>query len=394
MLIYDKTALQNLTIRHEATRWRESGIISPEELTRIEEAHACDFYTPGFFIRLTLFLATTVAVSAGLGLMAMFVLGLQELGLALLLLIYGVATYKFLEEIIIKQKKFFHAGVDDALIFLACGFVIIGLLILLHNTFGALSPPFRYLVALPFLAWFAVRFVNPVMTVLAFSCCFGFLFLQTLELGGWAKAILPFVVMLASVPFSVYSNRKLDLAEFAPWRACLQILKTLSLMTFYAGGNYFVVRELSESLLNMQVAPGEDIPLAFVFYALTAIVPLAYIGWGLKARDMIFIRTGMLVLALSILTLKYYFSIAPPEITLTVAGAALIALAVAIIKYLKHPVNGYTHKNLLKRSADSLDAEALLVAETMASTPQQQAPDSSFKPGGGESGGAGAEGSY
>jgi hypothetical protein len=43
---------------------------------------------------------------------------------------------------------------------------------------------------------------------------------------------------------------------------------------FYLSGNYFAVRELSEELLHTHIGPGQDISLAWFFYAWTFIVPI------------------------------------------------------------------------------------------------------------------------
>ncbi|MFQ5648668.1 MAG: hypothetical protein ACE5IY_01890 [bacterium] len=394
MLLYDRTALRNLTIQNEATRWHDSQVISQEQIEQIHAQYPCDLHRPNFFIQVTLFLATLVTMLAGWGLISLFYFDVKGFGYGLLLISYGTAAYKFLEEIIIKKKGFFRAGLDDALIIFSCGFIVAGLFWLLHARFSSLPVPVYFLIALPVLAWFAVRFAHPVMTAAIFFAFFATVFSQLLELGFRARSVLPFLMMLLSVPIYWSSNRAATEQRLEPWHQNLLLLKGMSLVMFYLAGNYLVVRELSAGLLAMPLAPGEDIPLAFIFYGCTALIPPAYIVYGLKTRDVLCIRIGLFVLAASVLTLEFYVSLGPPELTLTAAGALMILLAVTCLRLLDKPLNGYTRKHLLRRMAESLDAEAFLIAETMAATPETHPPVKGTKFGGGESGGAGAEGDY
>jgi uncharacterized membrane protein YgcG len=73
---------------------------------------------------------------------------------------------------------------------------------------------------------------------------------------------------------------------------------------------------------------------------------------------------------------------------LTLAGIILIATAIFAIRYLKTAKNGFTHERLIAKKFENLDAEMLVVSQTLGATPQQQ-PAQDFKPGGGEFGGGG-----
>ena len=139
----------------------------------------------------------------------------------------------------------------------------------------------------------------------------------------------------------------------------------------------------------MDIPEGGNIPFAFLFYALTVAIPIAYIALGLKKRDSILIRVGLIIAAFSAFTFKYYFSLGHPEWVLTIAGVVLFAIAALAIRYLKTERNGITHERLLVSQFESLNVESLVVSQTMlGATPQQPAQD--FKGGGGGFGGGGA----
>ena len=97
---------------------------------------------------------------------------------------------------------------------------------------------------------------------------------------------------------------------------------------------------------------------------------------------------------MSAITFKYYFSLGHPEVSLTIAGILLIAVAYFAINYFKIPKHGITfEEDIDANSFLRSNAEALLILEGMT----QKTPETSengFEFGGGQSGGAGSGGSY
>ena len=87
------------------------------------------------------------------------------------------------------------------------------------------------------------------------------------------------------------------------------ILRSFSLLLFYCSANYFVVRELSIELMGLHFTEGEDIPFALLFYFLTAATPLFYVFYGIKNRLILWIRVGLICIAASVFTFKFYFSL-------------------------------------------------------------------------------------
>ena len=87
--------------------------------------------------------------------------------------------------------------------------------------------------------------------------------------------------------------------------------------------------------------------------------------YGLKQKDKVLLWMGLLLVALSALTFKYYFSLGHPEISLTIAGIVMISIAYLSIRYLKTDKHHITFKeeidedNFLK-----LNAEALVMVQS------------------------------
>lgn len=392
MIAYDRTSLDNLKITQHSEKWRQSNLISGKQEKDIRDNHPVDFDTPNFFVRVILFVATYLAISSSLGFIG-FLLDIRSEAVgAMLCLVAGLLLYVALEKIIIAQKKYYRAGVDDALLYVALGFVLFGLFLFLEALEIKLELAYYILLALPFSIFAIIRFADKLLTLAAIYGFFSYLFFRLISLGQVGKSILPFVVMVVSFLLFLFSNKLLKSPRNEPWESPLTILKTLSLVAFYLGGNYMVVREMSEMLLGMKIIPGADIPLASVFYGFTIVIPTLYVFLGIKNRDIIFLRIGLLASAFSIFTFRFYFFDFSYELTLTLTGAILFAVGLFALQFLKKPKRGFTAKNLLNLSPDSPQFEALLMVDL--SNPDVEMSDEKNLFGGGRSGGAGAEGQY
>jgi uncharacterized membrane protein YgcG len=177
-----------------------------------------------------------------------------------------------------------------------------------------------------------------------------------------------------------------------PWMNCLILAESICLLFIYAAGNYFVIRELSVNMMYMELEPGQDIPFAFIFYFLTVCVPIAYLYFAIKNKDAVLLRVSLLVLAFSVFTFKYYFSLGHPEITLTLAGAVLLIISYFFFQYLKVPKNGFTRENIMSDKWNNMNAEAFIMSQTLGGNKAIE--DDSMKFGGGSFGGGGSGGNF
>ncbi len=394
MIAYDTEWLDALQTSREAKQWRTSSIISDDQYAAIKAKCTTPLYTPNLFIRIALFIFSYIALSGFSGMVFLFVTLIGERGLGVVGILVGVALSVALE-LLVKHRHLYKAGIDDALLYTSLGFTIGGAVWLyLDMAAGTTFWVIPWLIALPFLVWGVVRFADRLVTAAAYICVLGIVFTPLLESGPVGKSILPFAAMAAAMIAYVLARRNKAKEVLHPYEDCLFIVELLALATFYAAGNYYVVRELNQVLMNITIAEGEDISLAFLFYALTALTPLAYVVRGLIIRDHLLLRTGLIAAVLSVLTFRYYFHVIPPEVALTIAGIVLFVLAMAATRHLRTRRDGYTDKHLLHEKLKGLDAEALLVAHSLGASPQAQPVEKKFEGGGGEFGGGGAGGKW
>jgi uncharacterized membrane protein YgcG len=98
------------------------------------------------------------------------------------------------------------------------------------------------------------------------------------------------------------------------------------------------------------------------------------------------------MIAFSVLTFKYYFSLGHHEMTLTIAGTILVAVAYFCIRYLKHQSGRFTYvEDRSDENHGFNHVEALIISQT-AGAPTAAEPQFDF--GGGKFGGGGAGGNY
>lgn len=386
---YHETGLYNLAVIKETKRWLKQHLIQDSQFQKINETYTSSFYHPNFIVRILLFVAALFALSGVTGLFALFVNGFQggELFFFIACLFYGVASFFFLEKIFIQRNHHYKSGVNEALIYHACGFTIGGFLgIFDFNEHAGLF------IGVVVFSFAAVRYLDLVCSVLAMLTFAGALFYEFYNLGGIFQQIIPFVFILAFLPIYFVTKKLKSKVSLKFWLNNLLIVEFLSLLFIYAAGNYLVVRELSIELMDLYLEEGNDIPLAFIFYALTIIIPLGYLYYGIRNKDIVLLRVSLLVVAFSVFTFKYYYSFGHPEITLTVAGIILLVLTILLLNYLKSIRYGFTRENTLVEKWASVNAEAFIISQTMGgnqvTTPQQ------FKGGGGGFGGGGASGNF
>ena len=119
------------------------------------------------------------------------------------------------------------------------------------------------------------------------------------------------------------------------------------------------------------------------------------LAWGLRSRRTFLIDTGIVLLALSFLTLRHYVHVAPLWAVLTFTGAALVVLALAVDRALRRAregeIAGFTADPLFsdERRQHVLQVLPVVGAFTPAAA-RPTAVQNDFTGGGGKFGGGGA----
>ncbi len=380
---------QHDALRQAARRWQRRGLLTAAQQAAIEAAYPVGYERPVLLLRIGLFGAALFGIGSLLGMLGLLT------GLAASPLLYSIVALAGCLaglESVIKNARHYRSGLDNALLY--CALLAWGFLVayaLRDVLSGSLASPVLWLWLLPvLLALLAalLRYADPVVAAAAFVVALSLLANSLLQSSA-GRLLLPFAVMAASGALLLALRRLPARTDYYYYRSAGLVLRTLGLAALYLAGNYLVVREGNAELLGGG-SPSAEIPLAFLFWAFTAGIPLLYIILGLRRHDRLLLSMGLLALAFSLFTLRTYHSVLPPAVASAIGGALLLAVALAALRYLRTPRHGLT-------TAADEDAEPHFKLETLITTQTAHAPaapEVGFQFGGGHSGGGGAEGQF
>jgi hypothetical protein len=387
MIAYDKGWLNNLLVHQELQDASNKNYISKEEFASAEKKYSTGFYSPNIFIRIGLFISTLIIVSVSMGLISLiFLSAVNENGFGVLIFFFGLLCYGALE-FIIAQKHHYKSGVDDALM-LASGGCIIGGLNLVAN----ISPTANAIVIFIIALYLLLRFANALMAVIAILALLALIFLVYIKLGFFAKEAVSFLLMIVAAAIYFFIKKISQQIQYRHYKNALIFIEITTLVCVYASVNYFVAREASISMFNLYLKEGDSIPFGWLFWFFSFFIPGLYIYVGLKKKDVVLLRVGLLLVAAIVFTVRYYHSALPIEIAMAAGGLVLIAMAYAVIQYLKEPKLDFTYAAIGdKHLPYKMNIEAIVIAETFTTV---QADDTNTSFGGGSFGGGGANGDF
>ena len=162
-----------------------------------------------------------------------------------------------------------------------------------------------------------------------------------------------------------------------------------ALLSFYLSGNYFVVNKLSIELFGVPLTTSTF--MAGMFWFFTVAMPVLYVAFGVVRKGKMLIRTGLLLIAAAIFTVRYYYAIFPLEITMFIAGMLMITTSYALVRYLRTPKYGFIFNIKHANAIPVEQAESLITADRFGTTAPIK---TGFDFGGGSGGGAGASGKF
>ena len=400
---------RHLAWRAQAVRWQRRGGLSAEQLAATEAAYPLACFRPAWPIRVVLFVVTLLGVSLGSSFAGLVVAsgGSFEHFSVLAWAVLVLAGALLMLEVVIRNNNLYHAGPDNALLYAAVGgaAVLIGRLRLLRldgslNDFALAQPALlpSLLLLLAVLLAAGVRYAERGVTGAAFIT-YLLLVANLLLPWGWGRLLRPFAMMAAAGAIIWLARAPLRATAAAYYyEGPRQTLRLLGLAVLYLAGNYLVVREGNAALHGDYMSAHPPLGGLFIFF--TAAVPLAYITLGLRRADRLLLTLGLVAFAFSGYTLRTYRSVLPPAVAATLAGAALVAIAVFALRYLRPARHGLT--SLPDAGGDDADdaanpfaranLEALAAAELTPVPPPDAGPRTEF--GGGEFGGGGASSGY
>ncbi|MDP5200571.1 hypothetical protein [Flavobacterium sp. DG2-3] len=388
MIAYDKKVLDNEALIDEAASLYNGGFISKDQKKFIEKELETLKDQKNILVRIGFFLLGALLFGSICGAITIFGVSSERIFFQICCYIFAIVGFAGAE--LLASKNFHNHGLDDAF--------ILGALLNVGFAIGITTEGYEIIIAIFVTIAALLMFLRylHVLSMLVFCIAItAFLFFGMFEFGEIGKAILPFTAAIFAGGFYFFTKKIIDRLTQNYYYNGLLLANSFCLVLFYLSCNYLIVRELSVELLGTDVKPGTDIPFAFFFYAFTFIVPIIYLVQALRTKDRLMLWISFLAIAFSIYTIRFYYSVLPIEVALTIGGAVLFAIAYFSIKKLKEKESGLTFKPDRINHTDSLlNAEALVVASTFGMKPEVKPQASPMEFGGGGFSGGGSDGSY
>jgi len=293
---------------------------------------------------------------------------------------------------LLRGSRLAGTGSDAATSFWAVNYLTLAFAILLEagKTAGAITAT----IAIVAVAWALACWRWGFGIYGAFAAIAGFLYLARYPFGRIAWGVAGAALCVISATWGARrrwpSSRRHALAGVFVVSA-LALYGAINLYSF----DHHAVEVLSDGWRSRGPWPVRpDARLASAIA--TAVVPVLFLAWGLRARRRLVLNTGAILAAFSILTLEYYVRFGSLEITLF--GLALIGLALWLNRRLTRApgaeLRGFTASPLLSAESEALSPAAALVAAAALPASPHRPDDTDFSAGGGRYGGGGATGTY
>ena len=381
---YNITDVKSLSRLETAKTLKKEGFIGADQpLIDLEQESV--LYHPGWVMRVLLFIVGLVAISGLLGLWVVLFEDLLDQAWEFFLIGSGVLGLVLHEMVLVRGLKHYKSGLTEVSLYNFISLIGMGMAGLLDHYAAAAALAIAVVCAAA-----SLRYRDGLLAAAALLALEAALFNMLFDAGGAAQVFIPFASMgLFGLVYALaqYLDKRDGLMD---WQPLIDVMEAISMGLVYLSVNYLVVRELSVSMLNLDIQPGEDIALAAVFYGLTILLPLVFLVHGLFRRNRISLWVGMGCAAASVYTFYMYFWVGYGEITLTVSGAAVLLLAVYALNRLKTPVKGVTRQLLITANLDVMTIEGIVISQTAGGLSSGDQP--LFK--GGDFGGGGASGQY
>jgi hypothetical protein len=384
------------SVRGAAQDWERAGAIDGATRAAIAARFPDDRVRVTPAISVLLFLFSLIAINGAAGLVATLAKGGSEWGfLALLALAFGTGL-AVLTEILVGPLRRVQTGIELATSLAALGYLIAfaGWLIVKPGAVeGGAVLAATFGVAAVLLAAAAWRWGYALYAGGAAAALLGaFLFVPG---GRLAWIALP----LVAGPLLLHGSESPRLPPVH--RASCVLALAVALAGLYVAFNLssYDLALLERFVPDRPQGPFWPVPgVRALAIAGTALVPLGYLVLGLRSRRAVFLLLGVATAAASLITLRYYVHFAPLWVVLTISGVLLIAVALALRRYLDsgldHERGGFTAEPLF---ADPdrlrlLEAGAAVLSLSPEARPVHEEPR--FTGGGGSFGGGGSSSDF
>jgi len=384
---YSREVEENIRAERQLREWARSGLLASDVSASLQAEVSVDLRRTNDALRLTLFAFTAVILIAAVWLFGELLGVHDSTSFAFIHAVSALVSFG-LADLLVARARLYRFGVEEAL--------AIGAIVLLAVSAGEFaSPDFR--VTSQILFPLTVAFAAGSIGALAVYLRFGYLLAAILSMAAAAAIAFPLVesrvgerALAASVFLLVFFIAKETRRPHGE---------------DYPGDEYGVIQTIAwfgmYLVLNLRLPGGGEFPFAFYWttYALTWLIPIIGLTMGIREKQREMIQANVVLAIITLMTNKPYLRMARHSWDPILLGVLLMGVAILFRRWLaKGPDNaqyGFTAKRLLAADLRAVQLAGLASAAIQPGMGSHSSPSSpALKPGGGESGGGGASGSF
>ncbi len=339
MEAYNQELLLNTLVAEKSEELYDGNFITIEQLQNINRTLPKLVGSRNSIIRIIFFFLGSFLYGSICGMISLiFLTSLDDSTIWILApFLFAAVGIAAMEIVIAKNLKFYKNGMDDAFVLGIVLCIAVGLG--LQNEFESWVISISVFISAG-LCYF--RYLNiPALLVscTAFVATTAFVMIQYIIYG---SALLP--ILLAVISAFVYQIilKKISKSSKPQYYQGMTFAKYFAAILFYLSLNYAVITELSAVLMPNLVANTFSTVMSYLFIILTAVIPIVYIYKGIKAKDKPLFVIGLLALATSYATLRYYVQFMSVEVEMIFGGLLIFFASYFIMKKIKNNVQGVT----------------------------------------------------
>lgn len=380
-------------VRDEARGWRRAGFVNEEVLRRTLSLFPDDRqrFGPGFRALAFLFAGFACLVMVGLALVLFEPRGEFALGIQLC---FWAVVLAGLTELQRGPWKRADAGAESATAYASVILAVLGLVVLTESLpadarlFGTATRTMAVLfMACAVAAW---RYGDAVLFALGALSGFALL-VQT----GHGRVLWILAGGLL-IPACLQAARD---ARLSPsHRRGAVVVGAVAIVALYAAAHVWSLDQRLIEWAHEVNTPPALLPFRWLSVLATALLPPLFLGLGWRLREPLLLYSGLLLIGVSIATIRLYHSILPLSLALILIGAACLGLALGVRRWLRTgdqgERDGFTADPLFDDTNRTEAIRAVVAVASFTPAAQPAASRSAFEGGGGSFGGGGATGGF
>jgi hypothetical protein len=395
--IYTESSEETLRARNLLKQWTGDGVLSQEQVQRLEQDTVSDLRTTNVFLRLVLFFFTMIGVAAAVGLFfAIFLPRTSQQTEGGFLLVFAAAFYSA-SEVAVTQARLYRYGVEEALAVGSVALLCVGLGMFFFGSFVNSSSAIQSVVP-------AVGAIASLWIWHRFNLWYAFPAAMIFAIflpGYWTPspsaqhifiAVFYAAGLIAIAP--IRSRHRFDYLEDA-YSLSEAFLWLGIYLTFNLKISAFSLP--SQWWGNPRVAAEFAVPFYWTTWVLIWCLPPLILARGIRQKDRFILAVGAITAVLTLVTNKPYLGWHRHTWDPMLLGIALTGVALFLRRWLARGPDGVRHGftatrlSAKDRQTMSVGSAVLGLVTPQSVTPAPQPTNPDFKFGGGGSGGGGAD---